>query len=102
MDNTKDLQELKQQLSALHEDFTGLKKSVADLSAKKVKDAKNGIGDEVSSVLELVEDKIAQYKEQSASLVDSINDDLKQKPLVGIAIAFGAGVLLTKLFGSSK
>lgn len=102
MDNTKDLQELKQQLSALHEDFVGLKKSVADLSATKIKDAKNGIGDEVSSVLELVEEKIAQYKEQSASVVDSINEDLKQKPLVSVAVAFGAGVLLAKLFGSSK
>jgi len=102
MDNTKDLQELKEQLNALHEDFAGLKESVAALSTKKIKDTKNGVEDEVSSVLGLIEDKIAQYKEQSAPLVDSINDDLKEKPLVSVAIAFGAGVLLTKLFGSSK
>lgn len=102
MDNTKDLQELKQQLSALHEDFNGLKKSIADLSTHKIEDAKSTITDDVSSVLGLIEEKISQYKDQSASLVDSINDDLKQKPLISVAIAFGAGVLLTKLFGNNK
>ncbi|WP_457750071.1 hypothetical protein [Sulfurimonas sp.] len=100
MDNTKDLEELKQQLKALHDDFASLKKTVVELSAKD--DIENDTTREMSWVLEIIEDKIAQYKQQSASLMDALDENVKEKPLASLAIAFGVGVLLTKLLDGKR
>lgn len=86
----KDIDELKAALKALTGDLKGLVDTNADSAAKKAGEKLGEIRQDMAGAAQ----KVADQGRQSA---EAVADAVKERPLQSLIVAFGVGLLLTRL-----
>ena len=86
----KDIDELKAALKGLTGDLKGLAETRSDSAAKKAGEKLGEIREDVAGAAQ----KIAYQGRQSA---EAVADAVKDRPLQSLIVAFGVGLLLSRL-----
>ncbi len=87
----KDVETLKDDLSKLREDLTGIAQSLLEKGKTETEAAKDKLSEGLQDEFQAVRDK-------SKETVESIEDQIREKPLLSLLIAFIVGLFLGKLF----
>ncbi|MEE9176155.1 MAG: hypothetical protein V3U19_08295 [Thermodesulfobacteriota bacterium] len=87
----KDVETLKDDLSKLREDLTGIAQSLLEKGKTETEAAKDKLSEGLQDEFQAVRDK-------SKETVESLEDQIREKPLLSLLIAFIVGLFLGKLF----
>jgi len=87
----KDVETLKEDISKLREDFAGIAQSLLEKGKAETEAAKGKIS-------EGLRDEFQSAREKSKESVASLEDQIREKPLMSLLIAFVIGLFLGKLF----
>jgi len=87
----KDLEILKKDISKLREDLSGVAKSLLEKGKSETEAAKGRLSEGVQNEFQVARDK-------SKETVESLERQIKEKPMLSLIIAFILGLFLGKLF----
>ncbi len=83
----KDQQDLQEQLNNLRNDFAEVTKTVREMSAATAQQGQ-----------ERLRDTAKRTRAQARESLNTVQDEIEQRPYTSMAVAFSAGLLLGKLF----
>lgn len=83
----KDQRELQEQLNTLRNDFAEVTKTVREMSAARAQQGQ-----------ERLRDTAQRTRAQARESLHTVQSEIEQRPYASMAVAFGAGLLLGKLF----
>ena len=87
----KDVETLRDDISKLREDLTGIAQSLLEKGKSETEAAKERLSEGLQDEFQAVRDK-------SNETVESLEDQIREKPLLSLLIAFIVGLFLGKLF----
>ena len=87
----KDVETLKEDISKLREDFAGIAQSLLERGKAETESAKERFSESFS-------DEFEAARIMGKEKMESIEDKIREKPLMSLIIAFVIGLFLGKLF----
>jgi len=87
----EDVETLKDDISKLREDLTGIAQTLIEKGKTETEAAKDKLS-------EGLRDEFQSARDMSKETVESIEDQIREKPLLSLLIAFIVGLFLGKLF----
>ena len=87
----KDVETLKEDISRLREDLSGMAKTLLEKGKSETGAAKDKLS-------EGLRDEFQSARDMSKETVESLEDQIREKPLLSLLIAFIVGLFLGKLF----
>lgn len=91
----KDPGDLAAEFAALRDDVNAILKTLREASSEVAGDAKSAAGHAAKGIKRAATDRYEDVKERAESLEEDLVASVKDSPLQAVAIAFGAGFLLS-------
>lgn len=85
--NNEDSQDLQEQLSTLRNDFSDVAKTVREMSVARTRQGQ-----------ERLRNAAGRTRAQARDSWNTVQGEIEQRPYTSMAVAFGAGLLIGKLF----
>jgi ElaB/YqjD/DUF883 family membrane-anchored ribosome-binding protein len=93
----KDYDALKNEISHLFDDLSGIAKTVTDLGKKEAGEARKVVEKEVEKKLGDLRAKLEGFREQGKEAFSGIEKQVTENPWASIAAAVGVGYIIGKL-----
>lgn len=92
-----DYENLKADFQALRSDVMGLVESLKGSAAVKAKEVSADLLQSGEHVAQRALDAVGTVKEKGSELASSLETQVKERPLMSILVAFGAGIVLSRM-----
>jgi len=91
----------KSELEALKEEVRSLREELATVKSSDANDSFN-IGLDNDEIIKDFQEEFTKIKDKTDKISLELTEQVKQKPLQSISIAFGLGLLLSKILGGRR
>ncbi|MFP4331884.1 MAG: YqjD family protein [Campylobacterales bacterium] len=95
----EDSAKLREEVETLKSDISSLTQTIKELTEERIKEKKTKLLDELN--LDELKSRLDELKNKGKDGIDSVENEISQKPLQSVAISFGIGALVG-LFLSRK
>jgi len=100
-DLSREMEALKADLAKLREDFSGVADALKAAGHEKTADARAGLADLMTSLLEELRGALGQAKDTGKKSVETVGHQIELRPLTSLFAAFGVGFVLAKILRRS-
>ncbi len=96
-DASDDLSKLQDDIEKLRADLSSLTKTMKDLGGSALEDAQNLGAEKLEELRGEIERASGRVRRQGEASIAEVERTIKEKPLLSLLAAFGAGMLITRL-----
>jgi ElaB/YqjD/DUF883 family membrane-anchored ribosome-binding protein len=97
----KEMEALKEDMAKLRGDLAGIAEALKDAGRGRVEAAKGTLAELADALREELRRGLEGAKEKSRKSVDTVEQQIEQRPLLSLLAAFGVGVFLGKFLDRS-
>lgn len=98
----KEMEQLKSDLTKLRGDLSAIGESVRKMGTDAVGATQAKVKSAAQDALDEFQRKLNDAKSQGQKAVHDLEREIKERPLTSLAVAFGVGFLLSKLFDRGR
>jgi len=97
-----DLEQLKTDMAKLRADLSAIGDGVKKMGTEAVGATQAKVKSAAQDALDEFQNKLNEAKSQGQKAVHDLEREIKEKPLTSLAVAFGIGFVLSKLFDRGR
>jgi ElaB/YqjD/DUF883 family membrane-anchored ribosome-binding protein len=97
----KEIEGLKEDMAKLRDDLAGIVDALKDVGKGRVEDAREGLGELADALRDALRGGLEGAREKSKKSVETVEQQIEQRPLLSLLAAFGVGVVLGKILDRS-
>ena len=98
----KELEKLKTDIAKLKTDLSAVGEGVKKMGTEAVGATQAKVKSAAQDALDEFQNKLNEMKSQGQKAVHDLEQEIKEKPLTSLAVAFGIGFLLSKLLDRGR